>query len=151
LTDYFFDTSALIKRYLRETGSNWVRAIVRSPQNGVVLSSLATVEVHAVVARQQKGQRLTPLRANRIRTLYLAHLSVANGYTRIPVSEALLERASELAARYQLRALDSIHLASAIIGRAAMNIAFIFVTSDKELLAAAQAEKFPIDDPLLRP
>jgi len=80
LTDYFFDTSALIKRYLRETGSNWVRAVVRSPQNGVVLSSLTTVEVHAVVARQQKGRWLTLLRANRIRALYLAHLSATNGY-----------------------------------------------------------------------
>jgi hypothetical protein len=151
LTDYFFDTSALLKRYLRESGSDWVRALLRSPLHSITLSTLATVEVNAVVARQQKGQRLTLLRINRIRALYLAHLSAANGYIRIPISEALLERASDLAGQYQLRALDSIHLASAIIGRAAMNIQFVFVTSDKELLAAAKAEKFPIDDPLLHP
>ena len=33
MTAYFFDTSALVKRYVVETGSDWVRAVAAVRQN----------------------------------------------------------------------------------------------------------------------
>lgn len=48
MTAYFFDSSALVKRYVRETGTTWVIGILRSPANSIYVAQIAEVEVAAV-------------------------------------------------------------------------------------------------------
>lgn len=52
----FFDTSALVKRYGRETGSIWVTQIL-DPDAGhqVYLSRLTGTEVVAAITRRERG------------------------------------------------------------------------------------------------
>jgi PIN domain nuclease of toxin-antitoxin system len=45
VADYFFDSSALVKAYLAETGTGWVRAILDDPNHRISISALAEVEV----------------------------------------------------------------------------------------------------------
>jgi predicted nucleic acid-binding protein len=45
VADYFFDSSALVKAYIDEAGTNWVRTILDDPQHRISISALAEVEV----------------------------------------------------------------------------------------------------------
>ena len=49
---FFADTSALAKRYLVETGTNWVEQIESPTQNTVIISQLTMVEMRSLLARR---------------------------------------------------------------------------------------------------
>lgn len=44
---YYLDSSALVKRYVTETGSAWVRELCQDAANAIFISELALVEVGA--------------------------------------------------------------------------------------------------------
>ncbi len=50
---YFFDTSALVKRYHRESGSGQVDAIFDDRDNALIISELALVELASALRRRQ--------------------------------------------------------------------------------------------------
>lgn len=52
MADYFFDSSALVKAYVAETGTNWVRTILDDPQHRISISALAEVEVISALTRR---------------------------------------------------------------------------------------------------
>jgi predicted nucleic acid-binding protein len=52
---YFFDSSALVKRYVREQGSVWVRETTVSVSGHLIHSSLLTVvEIASALARRHR-------------------------------------------------------------------------------------------------
>ena len=53
----FLDSSAITRLYVAETGSQWVRQLVRSED--VAVSELAHVEMSSVFARRVRGGSLT--------------------------------------------------------------------------------------------
>src|SRR5207237_7616641 len=58
---YFLDSSALIKRYLNETGTKWVRALTEArAANSIYAARIAAVELAAILARQQRAGNLAP-------------------------------------------------------------------------------------------
>jgi uncharacterized protein len=54
----YFDSSALVKRYLTETGSGWVAALT-DPASGntIVLAVITQVEVAAAFAARQRAPK----------------------------------------------------------------------------------------------
>ena len=61
---YFLDSSALIKRYVQERGTAWIRASI-DPVAGhhIFAARLALVEVAATLARQARAGNLTAAEA----------------------------------------------------------------------------------------
>ena len=57
-TDYF-DSSALVKRYLAEAGSAWVQARCNNPSQVIVTADLARAEMAAAFARKLREGTLT--------------------------------------------------------------------------------------------
>ncbi len=56
---YFADSSALVKRYVQETGTSWVRRLTRrSPLAVIYIAHVIAVEVTSAVARRRKGRTL---------------------------------------------------------------------------------------------
>jgi predicted nucleic acid-binding protein len=54
---YFVDSSALVKRYVQETGTSWVRGITRhSPSTLIYIARITAVEVPCAIARRRKGK-----------------------------------------------------------------------------------------------
>ncbi|MFN8371958.1 MAG: hypothetical protein U0694_03660 [Anaerolineae bacterium] len=50
MSDYFFDSSGLVKRYLREVGSGWVQRIVNpTAANRIFVSQITQVEIMPAV------------------------------------------------------------------------------------------------------
>lgn len=141
----YADTSALVKRHIAESGSAWVRGWIAPGQgNSIVVSAIALPEVTSALARLRRQRLRSAQSFTRLQNDFL--LAFEEEYLIIPVARALLALASDLVARYPLRTLDAIHLASATTAAQRFIIRPTFVAADQRLLAAA-AEGFPTDDP----
>lgn len=127
----YWDTSALIKRYLREDGCDEVdRIFNRSPSR--VTSAITYAEIYATLARGVRERMLSPgdreLLSRRFEGDWrtVTHLS--------PDGDVFPE-VRALAGTAALKGADLIHLASAAV--LARRLELTFVSSDTRLLGAA--------------
>ena len=61
MSAYYLDPSALVKRYVNEPGSVWMRALLVSPQADLLFTSrMSIVEVISAFARRVREGSLTP-------------------------------------------------------------------------------------------
>jgi len=150
VSTFFVDTSALAKRYLVETGSNWVLSWIEPPANNVIIiSELTFVEMRSLLARRVRERILTLTDANLLRNDFLLHTQ--NEYLIVLVETNVLNQAARLVDQYTLRTLDAIQLASAIQAVNIVSHPMTFISGDKNLLAAAAAEGFITDNPNAHP
>lgn len=127
-----------------------MRSIARaSAGNTIIICDLTEVEFFSTTHRMQRGNRLRQTSAARLRTLFLSHAQTE--YITISVTGSTFGLARNLSVQYPLRTLDAIQLASSIQARQQLNVAITFISADKDLLAAAAAEGFAVDNPLLHP
>jgi len=71
---YFADSSALVKRYVQETGTSWVRRLTRrSPSTVIYIAHITAVEVTSAVAHRRKGRTLTVAKASSILHRFRQH------------------------------------------------------------------------------
>ena len=125
--DYaYFDTSALIKRYVEEPGRREVLGLLR--RNQCVVSAVLPVEVRSALRRRVAEKTLD---GNRVPSI-LKRLAADRAYwTVIEVSSEVLATAESLSGAHPLRALDAIHIASArLFGVRIASQAFTFVSAD---------------------
>jgi uncharacterized protein len=154
VTGYFVDSSALVKRYVQEAGTRWVRNLTRrNAPNQIYLAHITAVEVTSAVARRRKGGTLIPPRASSILHRFRKHL--AGRYTIVEVTPALLDDASRLANTHVLRAYDAVQLAVALEVNRVYQMGGLglvtLVSSDKDLNDAATAEGLTVEDPHIHP
>ena len=155
VTAYYFDSSALVKRYVIETGTAWVRSLTRRrPATVIYIAHIPAVEVTCAVARRRKGTPpLTPARASSILHRFRQHLAAR--YTVIEVTPELLDEAMRLGNAHRLRAYDAVQLAVALeVNRSHQADGFAPVTlisADQALNDAATAEGLTVDDPRSHP
>jgi len=110
---YYLDASALIKRYVDEPGSIWLRSVLSSPQVQFAFASRMTiVEVISAFARRVREGALPPddfvVAADAFRDDCL------HDYQIMPPTVEVVDLACSLLARHPLRAYDAVHLASAL-------------------------------------
>ena len=151
---YFADSSALVKRYVQETGTSWVRRLTRrSPSTVIYIAHITAVEVTSAVARRRKGRTLTVAKASSILHRFRQHL--AGRYTTIEITPALFSEAMRLANTHALRAYDALQLAAALeINQKEQDAGFAPVTlisADQAFNDAATAEGLTVDDPRSHP
>ncbi len=82
MTAYFFDASALVKRYLREVGSEWVRQLIAHERPRIFISSLSGVEVLAAIMRKGRAGEFSP--PERDKALRAFRREFATSYALIP-------------------------------------------------------------------
>jgi len=151
---YFLDSSALVKRYVQEDGTSWVRRLTRgSARNSIYLARITAVEVTAAVARRRKGRTLTSAKASSILHRFRQHLG--GRYTVIEITPALFNDAMRLANSHTLRAYDAVQLAAALeILRQRQEAGWdpvTLISADQALNTAATAEGMAVDDPNSHP
>lgn len=131
----YLDTSALIKRYVNETGSPNMREWLSS----------ADAKATALITRAEMSAAINRL----LRMKFLSQEDYASAldefhadwrdYHRLPVNEPLVARADLLACEHDLRGYDAIHLAAALTLQELLDLPVTLVTYEKELVAAALA------------
>lgn len=138
----YFDSSALVKRYIAETGSIWVQARCNDPAQIIAMADIGRVEVAAALAGKLRGAFITPTEYQEARARLTA--DVQKRCHLIPVDSQRVDEAIELTARHKLRGYDAVHLACALhLNQALLDnglFPLILVTADHDLLNAAQAE-----------
>jgi predicted nucleic acid-binding protein len=148
----YFDTSALVKQYVTETGSDWTQAyLAASPM--VFISSLAVVEATCAFARRLRDGTLTP--TSHMTVVEALDYDVAHKYRQLNIVTATVETAKRLATTYPLRAYDAVHLATACLLNEELQGSnqgvLTFVRADDRLIAVAQAEGLMTDNPNAHP
>jgi len=139
--DDYYDSSAFAKLFLREAGSDQMKQQYEQAASRTV-SRLAFLEGRSAIERLERDGNITPADATRARTRSAAEPQFAHI---TPVDEDVLNLAQDLIGRRELRTLDAIQLASAMLARKDRPVRFVL--SDRRLTAAAVAEGFQVWDP----
>lgn len=161
---YFFDTSALVKRYYYEPGSAWVRATCESSAHPeIYISDLARVEVVSALRRAGQSDHLHSSFVDSMINSFERHLMRSSPshrdpmYWLIPLSLGVLQLAATLCNVYSgrdvrpLRSLDAIQLACAIAEVPNVSDEIVFVTADIRLAVVAESEGFRVINPAFPP
>lgn len=129
----YFDTSVLVKRYVREDGSTVARRLLRRYR--FLSSSVAPVEVLSALSRKRTSGELTQRDFLAIRS----RLHKDRAYWElVEVGAIVLSQAEELVQKTGLRTLDALHVASALTFQAASGLTIPFITADVRQREAAE-------------
>jgi len=138
---FFLDTSALIKRYLHEKGSAYMRRLFHIGDAIFYQTFLAPLEMTSAFYRRHRGSQISIEELSFLLGSYAAHSH--RDYLLIPHSESLMDMAEALISRHPLRSLDAIQLASALGLRNTLpaNAPLLtFLSADDRLVTAARQE-----------
>jgi uncharacterized protein len=146
---YYLETSALVKLYVYEVGTDrLLNLVAQSAGHKFAILSLAQVEFRSAIRRRERNGEIPGLAADELLEIFQRH--VEGRFLMQPVANFVLDSASILVDRYALRAYDAIQLAGYLILRTTSGPEEpIFVCADKTLLTAAQNEGFLTLDPCI--
>lgn len=130
----YLDTSALVKAYVSEANSDAVLDGMAQAQ-AVASHSVAYVEAHAAFARLLREGALSESAHGEVRQEFRQDWPQ---YLRLDLTEALAERAVDLAEAFALRAYDSLHLAAADYLQRHTDTGVTFACFDRRLNQAAR-------------
>jgi predicted nucleic acid-binding protein len=146
----YLDTSALIKRFVAEPGSELVRKLV-TEEGPVATAKIAYAEAYAAFNRKKREGHLSR------RDYGLVSEAFENdwqAYVRVDLQEEVLAFCRELTERHPLRGFDAIHLASALSLQRDLGEKLTFAAADARLLEAAAAEdllSLDVENPPVKP
>jgi predicted nucleic acid-binding protein len=143
---YYLDSSAWVKRYFEEAGSEVVDGLF-SQSETLGCSPLGLVEVGSAMARKRTAGSVSvgEFEARRASLLKDWH-----HFLRSEPSPSIMQRAFDLTDACSLRGADAVHLASALALKEELDLGFdefTFVASDAELKAAAVKVGLMVIDP----
>ncbi len=150
MATYFFDSSATVKRFAKEKGTNFVLGLMRpSTRNMIYAARITEIEVCAALSRRRKGKTLT---ANYVKKAIARWQRIFDrNIFQVKLTDAVFREAFRLADVHALRGYDSVQLACALLtnrDRLARNLpALIFVSADDGLNKIAQAEGLNVENP----
>jgi predicted nucleic acid-binding protein len=137
---FFFDTSALIKRYISEPGSNKVDELCEIAEN-IVVSPVTKIEVHSTLKRLLATNLISEDDYETVKNNIDYDFKY---FTVLSFNEEIEKEAIKLIEKHQLKTLDSIQLASCLYRKADIKD---FVVSDVKLKTAAGIENIDVIDP----
>ncbi len=147
---YYLDSSAMVKRFSRETGTSWlIRLFRRSSLNSIYISRVTPVETVAGLAKQQRMGLLATAELDRSVKRLVRGTNFR--FIFVEVNRTVADTAMALVRQHDLRGFDAVQLAAALEAsrqRTSFGMpGLIFVSADKKLNLAASAEGLTVDDP----
>ena len=139
----YFDSSALVKRYVEEPGSDMVQSLL-DRDTSIATSKLAYPEMVSALTRKQRSGELT----KRFLQAVIDQFEVDwAGMVVVEFHNELLPTVKTLLMKHQLRGADTVHLSSALWLKRAVQSDLSLVASDLDLLKAARAERLDVINP----
>lgn len=147
---YFFDSSAVVKRYIIETGTNWIVGIVDpTANNRIYIARITAVEVVSAITRRVRNASISISDGAAAITKFRRDL--ANIYSSIDIAQPIIDNAMQLAETHALRGYDAVQLAAAMDVNAhwlGLSMpALTLISADADLNAAATIEGLSVEDP----
>lgn len=138
----YLDTSALIKVYIDESGSDLVASwLARTEETAT--SVVAYAEAYSAFRRAFRMEKRLGEKELKETLQRFEEDWKEGGYTLAGVSHLVLEKAREVILRHDLKGFDGIHLGTALLLNEHLEEA-IFGAFDKKLLQAAEREGLAI-------
>jgi predicted nucleic acid-binding protein len=145
---YYFDASALVKYYILEPGSTWVRAIINATDaqgthlmNTIFVADISVTEVAAAFAILHRTQRIR--RSARDGAFGQLVNDATRRYQLLGTDHHDFFAAASLTQSHPLKAYDAVQLAVALhhaANLATYNLPLTFVCGDRTLLAATDRQ-----------
>jgi len=136
----FFDTSALIKRYIVEPGSPMVDTIY-DEADSIFVSVVSEIEAHSTFRRPLIEKAITSSDHLVLKEEFGLDFEFFNV---VQLDGPVIESAKTLIYKYQLKTLDSIQLASALSLAGEIDA---FIVCDERLIRAGKKEGLKIINP----
>ena len=132
---HYFDASALVKRYVRESGTTTVRRLLAS---GTAASSrLSEVEISSGIIRRARERAFTIQQRDR---MLAALVRDVPALAMVEMTPEITADARTLLLRHPLRASDAVQLASCLYLQRQLAEPVPLVAFDERLVQAARAE-----------
>jgi predicted nucleic acid-binding protein len=150
MTQYFLDSSAPVKRYVSETGTQWVQSL-HDPRAGHTrwIARITAAECIAALFRRVRMGQLSLLDAQQISARFRA--DIVADYRIVDITAAVIDRAMDLAEQFGLRGYDAVQLAAADLVNqqflASGGSPITFVSADVDLNTAAQSLGLLVENP----
>lgn len=136
----FCDTSALVKLYVAESGSDLMQRMAQEAQ-ALALSRISWAEMHAAVARRAREVPDDAATMEQVRQRLRIHWP---SYIVMEVSQTLVELAGDYADTFALRGYDSVQLATAAQLQTSVGQPIQFACFDARLNKAAAVLGFKV-------
>ena len=146
MASVYLDTSALIKLYVEEEGTERVVAIT-DDFDGVqlIILDVTPLEARSAVRRRQREGDISGADADRI--LERIEDDTSSCFLVQPSTSAVIEEAARLIDRHPLRAYDALQLAGCLVIRDIVPGPLTFVCADVRLCGAAELEGLTVLNP----
>jgi predicted nucleic acid-binding protein len=149
MTAYYCDSSILVKRHIREAGTQWVNELLETQASNIFTAQISIVEVYSALNRRLREGSIN---ANDYHDLIAqAIFFFESEYEVTRLSKQIIDVACAVLERHPLRAFDAIHLATALRVNEQLKEKKepgpIFLSTDNRLLTAAAAEDFSTFNP----
>lgn len=139
---YYVDTSALVKRYHVEPGSQRIDQLFGDPTATFLAANIALTEITSALDRKVQESLLT---RNALNTVLAAIArDLLEDFWLIEIERDHILRSQALILRHHLRALDALHLSVLL---SLQDLAPVLVSADQKLLEAAKQERYAVLDP----
>jgi hypothetical protein len=125
----FFDSSAFIKRYISEPGSEAVESLCREAKD-VALAIVCPAEILSAINRIKRDGGLTAGEYEKIKSSFLGDI---RDITLIAIDTLVVKYSIRAIETSPLKALDSLHIACALLWKPDY-----FVSSDVQQIAGAK-------------
>jgi uncharacterized protein len=149
MTRFYMDTSALIKHYHEEVGTDAVNrllsAVLSEKAQGLV-SSLALPETISTLNHKKNNRLITQKKFDEIISIFYEEMKYFNI---ISAADQFIVSSIPYILKHNLNSADAIHLTTALSEYTLSKAtgAFYFVCCDKRLLSAAKQEKLKTINP----
>ncbi|MYB96043.1 type II toxin-antitoxin system VapC family toxin [Candidatus Poribacteria bacterium] len=149
---FYFDASALAKRYTDEVGSDKIDFFFDNvPLERLSCLAIGAMEVFWICVRKQNDGRITNHQFERAITLLRGEvINTQSDFKTISVPDSLVWGSMDLIETYSLNSVDAMVLRSALdVAAERRNVGdvLVLVASDQRLLRAAHAEGLQIFNP----
>lgn len=131
----YLDASALVKRYVAETGSAAVEKLTGEAE-ALGTSVISRAEVPAAFAKAVRMNLVARDAAAKALKLFTADWT---HFMRLQLTETVAARAASLAWKQGLRGDDAVHLATALVWHETLGQPVLVATFDRQLWQGAQA------------
>ncbi|GAC1397659.1 MAG: hypothetical protein NVSMB56_12680 [Pyrinomonadaceae bacterium] len=150
MSHYFFDSSAIVKLHINETGTAWVKSLVDlSVGNQIYVARIVGAEVVSAITRRARAGSLSA--TDTAIALADFRYDLSSRYLIIEIDTMLISSAMKLVERYALRGYDTVQIAAMLQlynQRFALGLSVpTLISADIALNDAAMIEGLNVEDP----
>ena len=139
MASVYLDTSAFLKLYVEEDGTDRVARVMEDDEEGhAVILDLTPLEARSAIRRREREGDIAG--ADAYRVLRQIEGDASSLYLVQPSTSAVIEEAARLIDRHPLRAYDALQLSGCLVVGHGMPEPVTFVCADSRLCDAAASE-----------